>query len=237
MDKLTQDRIKKAAEKMAIEILSGHKSKLEFLADYTCLSLRKNNPCATKIFINMTQKDFFHEDDNQQIVTFQINEKTLMVNATEMAKIFDARINDFLSNQQTKAFIEECLKNGNSRFLNIKKESDLYTSVQKSGTWMHRILALKFAAWLSPKFELWVFRLIDQLLFADYNELKASVKESASRRSKIEKLKETLRKTSTEFKELETLEGTEVKAAKNRSRKIVTQIKMFQEQTPADEEE
>jgi hypothetical protein len=46
MDKLTQDRIKKAAEKMAIEILSGHKSKLEFLADYTCLSLRKNNPCA-----------------------------------------------------------------------------------------------------------------------------------------------------------------------------------------------
>jgi len=185
----------------------------------------------------MTQKDFFYEDDNKQVVTFQINEKTLMVNATEMAKIFDAEIAHFMQNQGTQKFIQACLNTRNSEFLGVKKESDLYTSVQKSGTWMHRILALKFAAWLDPNFEVWVYRLIDQLLFGDYNELKASVKESATRRSKIEKLKETLRKTSNDFKELETLEGSEVKAAKNRSRKIVTQIKMFQEQTPADEEE
>jgi hypothetical protein len=70
---------------------------------------------------------------------------------------------------------------------------------------MHRILALKFAAWLNPNFEVWVYSLIEELLFGDYNELKASVKESATRRSKIEKLKEKLRNTSDEFKELETL--------------------------------
>lgn len=185
----------------------------------------------------MTRKDFFYEDDNKQVVTFEVNEKTLMVNATEMAKIFDARMNDFLSNQQTKNFIDECLKNGNSRFLNVKTEADLYVSRQKTGTWMHRILALKFAAWLNPKFELWVYSMIDQILFADYNELKASVQESASRRNKIEKLKEKLRQTNPEYIELEQLEGSEKTAARSRGKKIVTQIQMFQEAAPADEEE
>jgi len=94
---------------------------------------------------------------NEQVVNFEIDNKNVMVNATEMAKIFGKDVPDFLILKQTEEFINVCLKtsekrfisegkNQNSGFLNIKKREDLYVSRQKSGTWMHRILALKFAA-------------------------------------------------------------------------------------------
>jgi hypothetical protein len=35
-------------------------------------------------------------------------------------------------------------------FLQLKSIDDLIVSRQKSGTWMHRVLAIKFAAWLNP---------------------------------------------------------------------------------------
>lgn len=183
----------------------------------------------------MERKDFFYEDDNQKVVTFEMNEKTLMVNATEMAKIFDKDVFDFMKNEGTKSFIQECLKTENSRFINVKTEKDLFYSRQKTGTWMHKILAIKFAAWLNPKFELWVYYLIEKLLFADYASLKQSVKKSGSRRSKIEKLKNELRSSNKDFLKLEELESEEKAEARNRSRQIVTQIKIFQDVN--DEEE
>nr|NQU91580.1 hypothetical protein [Bacteroidota bacterium] len=37
---------------------------------------------------------------------------------------------------------------------------------------MHRILALKFAAWLDPHFEVWIFSTIDQIILGHYREMK-----------------------------------------------------------------
>jgi len=39
------------------------------------------------------------------------------------------------------------------------------------GTWMNETLALKFAAWLNPKFELWVYGKIKELLLTGKTEL------------------------------------------------------------------
>ena len=112
-----------------------------------------------------------------------------MVNATHMTKIFpNKRMNDFLSNQDTKDFINECLKNGNPRFLNVQKRSDLIISRQKSGTWMHRVLALKFAAWLSPAFELWVYRTIDEILYGFSHEQDNSIRRSVQLQFEIAEL-------------------------------------------------
>ena len=97
-----------------------------------------------------------------------------MVNATEMAKIYDKQVVAFMRNEDTQNFIAECLKSENSHFINISKEEDLYRSAQKSGTYMHRVLALKFAAWLSPRFELWVYSTIEQLLFGKHVERERS---------------------------------------------------------------
>lgn len=101
-------------------------------------------------------------------------ENSMMINATEMAKAFNAEVAHFMGNKETKLFIESCLKTRNSEFLGIKNEDDLYTSRQKSGTWMHRVLALKFAAWLNSDFEVWVYATIEKLLFGKHVEREKS---------------------------------------------------------------
>jgi hypothetical protein len=85
-----------------------------------------------------------------------------------------------MSNDSTKAFIKSCLKNGKSRFLTLEKEDDLVLSKQKTGTWMHRVLALKFAAWLNPDFEVWVYCTIENLLFERYIKIEQSYERSLS---------------------------------------------------------
>ncbi|MEA4918164.1 KilA-N domain-containing protein [Proteiniphilum sp.] len=101
-------------------------------------------------------------------------ENSMMINATEMAKAFGANVGHFLANEGTKKFIHACLNNRNSDYLNIVKEEDLVVARQKSGTWMHRVLALKFAAWLSPDFEVWVYATIEKLLFGKHVEREKS---------------------------------------------------------------
>jgi hypothetical protein len=124
----------------------------------------------------MKTKIFIFEENN---ITFTLDkDNKVMVNATEMAKVFDKYPKDFLILDSTKLFISECLKKEISPFLNIAKEVDLVVSRQKSGTFMHRVLALKFAAWLSPKFELWVYSTIDQLLFGKYVEREKSLEKT-----------------------------------------------------------
>jgi len=104
-------------------------------------------------------------------ITFHLNEN-LMVNATDMAKIFDRRPNDFLCLESTKRFIDAAYppdfsnttKNGKADIQPIItiKGGD-YKEI-KPGTWFHEDLAMKFAAWLSPHFEVWMIRHTKELL-------------------------------------------------------------------------
>ena len=84
-----------------------------------------------------------------------------MVNATEMAKPFGKRSNDFLSSKSTKELIYSLsIKTGISA-------TDLVIVNQggtNQGTWMHEDLALVFAQWLSPDFYLWCNDRIKELL-------------------------------------------------------------------------
>ena len=116
----------------------------------------------------------------------------IMVNATEMAKIFDKQVVAFMRNESTILFISECLKSENSHFLSIKNEEDLINSKQKTGTYMHRILALKFAAWLNPAFELWVYITIDKILNKHVSKMKEIAEERKIIVSKITETKNKL---------------------------------------------
>lgn len=152
--------------------------------------------------------------------------RKLMINATEMGKIFDKLPKDFLRTDETKSFIEECLKKDNSPFLGIETEEDLFTSKQKSGTWMHRVLALKFAAWLNPTFELWVYLTIENIIFDRFKRLEASLRESAKRKVLIENLKQELADNE-RFQELERLELEERQAAYRRGKENSAQLELF----------
>ena len=106
------------------------------------------------------------------------NDKDVMVNATEMAKAFGKRIEDFKRLDGTKLFIKELLEHENAKFVhadvreqNIKmlEENDIINTTNRA-TYMHRKLALKFAVWLDVKFELWIIDTIDKFLFGYYKE-------------------------------------------------------------------
>ena len=164
---------------------------------------------------------------NDQVIAFDVTTDSVMVNATEMGKIFDKEPEPFMRNKGTQAFIKECLKTENSRFLGVEKEEDLYISKQKSGTWMHRVLALKYAAWLDPTFELWVWLTIDQILFGQYYELKEQLEASARRKQRIELLEAELSEND-KFKELEQLKTEERRSAYRRGKVIKNQLQLFQ---------
>jgi hypothetical protein len=96
------------------------------------------------------------------------NDKDVMVNATEMAKAFGKRIDHFLKADHVKEFIsvlEFTPFGGNSTPLT--KDEIIQTKGQ-NGTYFHKILALKFAAWLDPIFEVWVYSTIEDILFGNY---------------------------------------------------------------------
>ena len=165
---------------------------------------------------------------NNTVVDFDFSDQNVMVNATQMAKIFGKEIKDFMRNEATKAFIQECLKTENSPFLNLKSEEDLVISKQKTGTWMHRVLALKFAAWLDPTFELWVYVTIDYIIFGHYREMEINYKESAKRRNRIAELERKLMENEI-YLEMEELQAQERRAGYVRGKKNREQITMFRD--------
>jgi hypothetical protein len=160
-------------------------------------------------------------------VDFQFDkESNVMVNATQMAKIFEKRVDVFLKSDHAKEFIkvlEFTPFGGNSEPL---KMDEIIKTKGQSGTWMHRLLALKFAAWLDPKFEVWVYSTIDFILFDYYKRLEESLKESAKRKNRIDELKNTLLENP-DFAELEQLELTEKQASYARTKQNRNQLEMF----------
>jgi hypothetical protein len=110
-------------------------------------------------------------------ISFEFADGNKMINATEMAKPFGKLVGNFLKSQHARDFIQ-LLENrysiwniGSKReVLRVVKGGDAYNEIQ--GTWMDEKLALKFAAWLSPAFELWVYDKIQELLTTGKTELK-----------------------------------------------------------------
>lgn len=112
---------------------------------------------------------FIYQDTE---INFSVNpnDKNVMINATEMAKVFNKRIDFFLKSAHAKAFIkvlEFTPYGGNSEGLN---PLEIIQTKGVKGTYFNRILALKFAAWLNPEFELWVYSKIDEILFGNYKK-------------------------------------------------------------------
>lgn len=145
---------------------------------------------------------------NGKEVTFETERGNVMVNATEMAKVFNETVEHFTRLDGTQKFIEACLNNPDVGNLNIEKLEDLIVSKQKSGTYMHRILALKFAAWLNPVFELWIYATIEDLMFGSYKEDDKSLRKIAEIQVEIANKKKDLEQSELQ-KDIDELERQE----------------------------
>lgn len=97
--------------------------------------------------------------------------KNVYVCATQMAKPFGKRPNDWLGLQSTKDFLAavSVTKNIGITELVITKRGN--SSECKQGTWIHEDVALEFARWLSPIFSIWCNDCIKELLAKGHVEM------------------------------------------------------------------
>ncbi len=167
---------------------------------------------------------------NEQSIEFATNNNdAVMVNATQMAKIFDKRIDVFLKADHVKAFIEvlELTPFGGS-LVPLKREEIIQI---KNGvnTFFHRILALKFAAWLDPRFEVWVFSTLDTIILGHYREQKDATEAKLRAEKELENKKDELLKKYPEFVDFLELENKITDAERRRIKAIraaVAQLKL-----------
>ncbi len=124
-------------------------------------------------------------------ITFDFENGQTMVNATEMSKVFGKLPGNFLRLKQTKDFIKIL----ETRYSDVNIGND-YKALrvikggnqkELQGTWMDEKLALKFAAWLNPLFELWVYDRIYELLTTGQTALDAEQLLEFERMKKREK--------------------------------------------------
>ena len=84
---------------------------------------------------------------------------------------------------------------------------------------MHRVLALKFAAWLSPRFELWVYSTIEQILFGKHVEREQSFERTLKLQSELSELEDKADKSGEDFERY-----LQVKRELNREKIIRTSL-------------
>jgi hypothetical protein len=133
-------------------------------------------------------------------ITFTLSkDNNMMVNATEMAKVFGKRIDHFLKSDHATEFINALELTPFGGSYDPLKRDEIIKTVNGVNTWMHRILALKFAAWLSPQFEVWVYSTIEKLMFGKHVEREKSFERTISLQKQLTLLRDKPHKTGEDF--------------------------------------
>lgn len=157
-----------------------------------------------------------------------LSKKEVMVNATQMGKVFKKKVDNFLRTEQTKEFIialenkygskinaskfnfqvsymrldQSANEQDNGGISTIEISENILKVVhggRNNGTWMHRLLALDFAAWLDAEFKLWVLEIIEEILFGYAREQESSYERTIELRDLCKNLAEKENKSGDDF--------------------------------------
>lgn len=135
-------------------------------------------------------KEMMYQDSLIHFAFTQSN-KNVMVNATEMAKVFGKRTGHFLANKDTKDTIEALERADISAHSGVKIVDDR----GHMGMYFHRLLAIDFASWLDKDFKVWMLITIEKILFGKIDSVKNSF---SNIKSAEQKLKEAIEKAKRE---------------------------------------
>jgi len=153
----------------------------------------------------------------------------VMVNATEMAKVFGKRIDVFLKTEPTNAFINAIEFPPTGGNINPILRHELIQTRGKNGTYFHRILALKFAAWLDPIFEVWVYSKIEEILFGKAKFAGERISDLAIEEAKMENIRKEMQKVDIEVvKSFFVVERNIAQLKKNKNQAVNVFVKSCQ---------
>lgn len=149
------------------------------------------------------------------------DDKDVMVNASEMAQLFERRTKDFLKTEHAKAFIKVAKRAPNG--------ARIIENRGRNGIYFNKRLALKFAAWLSPEFEYWVYSTIDEIVFGNYKKHWQAHAQQEAAKIKMQELKEQMLSSPTAEVVRNYFEQERIlKEAKNaKTRAIKNQLNLF----------
>lgn len=121
--------------------------------------LNGNNSTVQTAFAHETSKTFSYNGNDLLFDT----RDDVMVNATQLAKIYGKRPNDYLSLPATNQLI-----NAITRKYGISENQLVISKVGSShnggGTWMHRLIVVDFCQWLDIDLKLWCTEKLDELM-------------------------------------------------------------------------
>jgi|SRR5690625_277153 len=183
----------------------------------------------------MKSIQFIYEDTE---IHFLVNpdQENVMVNATEMAKVFGKRTDVYLKTQSTKEFISALERTPNGGRSEVEQtpnggRSDFKIVENRGhmGIYFDRRLALDFAAWLDVNFRVWVFSTLDEIMFGHYKEHWQAHTRQEAARVKMEALKEKMLLSPTPEMVASYFEAErEFNSAKNeKTRAIRNQLNLF----------
>ena len=114
-------------------------------------------------------------------IDFNDREGKVMVNATQMGKLFKKKPGDWLRLQSTNDFLNALKDSQNADvrsglFEESPKLVDTVNGGNNRGTWMQEDVALEFSRWLSPAFAIWTNKHIKELLLNGRTALNNSKK-------------------------------------------------------------
>jgi hypothetical protein len=133
-------------------------------------------------------------------------DKNVMVNATEMAKAFNKRIDHFTKSEHAKTFIKTLQKKIERTPNGGRSKNKVVENRGHSGIYFDRRLALKFASWLDVNFELWVYDTIDEIMFGEYRIHEQALQDTLKAEKEIEKLEVELAQNPA-FQKIQKLQG------------------------------
>ncbi|WP_298119295.1 KilA-N domain-containing protein [Flavobacterium sp.] len=168
--------------------------------------------------------EFIYQDVKIHFLLSQ--DENVMVNATEMAKAFGKRTDVFLKTDGVKQFInlfQQTPNGGRSEIRATENRGHV-------GIYFHRILAIKFAAWLDTEFEIWIYSKIDEILFGHYKQHWDNHIKQEDAKERMEKAKSKLLLEATQEDAIAYFEAEkEYKNAKNEKLKAIqSQYKLFE---------
>lgn len=118
-----------------------------------------------------------------EMIAFEFSGDSNLINATQMARSFPGKkVNDFLRLKNTKDFVNAlearygASRNGNGRREVLRVVQGGTPELQ--GTWMDELLAIKFAGWLNPEFEIWMYERVRELLVTGQTSIPGVVPQS-----------------------------------------------------------
>lgn len=130
------------------------------------MNANQKRPAMSKNEQHFTPVKFNYEGKN---IDFKDQKGSVMVNATQMGKLFGKTPKDWLRLQATEEFINVLIDSQKadmpSELFNENKPIvQVNNGGHNRGTWMHEDVALEFSRWLHPKFAIWTNRHIKELL-------------------------------------------------------------------------